>query len=163
MPRARLSLALLIAVTGPALAQQAPAPEPTTEGEAGLGSLLAPRRAQSTQPRSELDRIAEQLEALAARRDAAVAQDSLERGRAAVDRARQARAAGDEAGAERATQIAWAAVSLASRQLARDHARRELAAAKRRVATAQAERERVRAELEQLKQRLAALRAQEAP
>ncbi|MDD9938644.1 MAG: hypothetical protein OXT09_33850, partial [Myxococcales bacterium] len=44
MPRARLSLALLIAVTGPALAQQAPAPEPTTEGEAGLGSLLAPRR-----------------------------------------------------------------------------------------------------------------------
>jgi len=82
--------------------------------------------------------IGRRIDALAARRGVQqVAGDTLGQARRALARAAELEAAGRTVEAQRASQIAWAALLLASRQWAWSEERGALRAARRRVSAAQ--------------------------
>jgi hypothetical protein len=89
---------------------------------------------------------------------------ALEHARNALSRAERLHEAGQLPAAERARQIAWAALSLASRQIARAREREALARARRRLAAAEARAARSRAALEQaMRQRARAVASEQEP
>jgi hypothetical protein len=128
--------------------------------DAHLGSLFGkPPQAQPAGPDPDLAAIAAELDALAKRPDAAVAAGAIEQGRVAVATAATL-APRDAAAAQRAKQIAWAALSLASRRIAAAEGARAAADADRRAEAAEAERARAADALNDARARLAALRAE---
>jgi hypothetical protein len=119
---------------------------------ARLGGLFAPP-ALGAGREPEVAEISALVGQLARNADVRVARAALDRARAALARARAATLAGDQPGATRAKQSAWAALGLASRQLA-------LAAAKRAKIVAELRAQRAERARRDAEQRLA--RAQQA-
>jgi len=144
-------LALLWA--GAAEGQQAPAPQDQDQdqdqrdGSAKLGSLLSPRTESPPSPTPEIDAIELRLRQLQGRRDAAHARQALEAAAAALASARKRRAASQPEATERAKQRAWAALTWASRLLARAQTAEELAATLRRAEAAERQAARAQKEL----------------
>lgn len=94
--------------------------------------------------------IARRLDGLEERHEARrYAGPAIDHGRLALRRAEELTRRGDLAGAERARQIAWAAYSLAARQLALAQERQALRAAARRLRHARERQRRAREALEQ--------------
>lgn len=92
-----------------------------------------------------------------------IASDAIRHARRALGRQRQLSGAGRLDAAERALNIAWAALTLASRKIARTLEEEALAEARRRRATAQQRAERARAALEDaMRQRAEAVARQRA-
>ena len=108
------------------------------------------------------EEIARRLDELEARHEARrYAGAAIDHGRLALRRAEELSERGDRAGAERATQIAWAAFSLASRQLALAQERQALRAAAARLRRAEQRSARAREALELAIERREELRAPE--
>jgi hypothetical protein len=131
----------------------------TAAADGNLGGLFGPApRAQPAGPVPELDAIAAELDALAKHPDAAVAAGPIEHGRIALAAARELQTK-DPAAAERAKQIAWAALSLAGRRIAIAESTRAAAAADLRAAAAEADRARTEQAVTEARARLEKLRA----
>ena len=109
--------------------------------------------------------VAERLRSLSGEpRAEELAGDALAHARRALARSRELGRGGRLDAAERARQIAWAALTLASRQIARSRAREALARARRRLTAAEARAERSREALEQaMRQRARSMEAELTP
>ena len=132
-----------------ALAQQRP--------DSSLGGLFG-KTAPPSPPaglHADLEQLAHRFDQLARRADAGIAASAIETGRQALNRARAQLVAGRMAEAQRATQIAWAALSLASRRVAAAAATKAAIEAELRAAAAAAQRARVEQELAAAKARVA--------
>lgn len=119
----------------------------SAQANVGVGAVLGPSSA-TREPFPEIAAIEAQLKELAARPDAHVASDLIDTSKRALQRARALATRGDTATAERAKQIAWAALSAASHTIARHHAELERAVVERRKVLAQAAAEAAREALE---------------
>lgn len=109
------------------------------------------------------DEIADRLDELESRHEARrYAGAAIDHARLALRRGEELAGRGDRAGAERARQIAWAAFSLASRQLALAQERQALRAAAARLRRAEQRSVRAREALELAIERRDELRAPEA-
>lgn len=104
-------------------AQEAPGP--------GVGPLLTPPRT-PVDPFPDLVELEVRAQELASRPDANVVAELIETARQALVRARVLREGQQVQAAERAKQVAWAALAAASHRLALHHEERELSAAMRR-------------------------------
>ncbi len=125
-----------------------------------LGRLFGGSAARAPAGRRYSTEIAARLDMLARRADAGPARTAIAHGRRALQRVRAAVARGDERGAERALQIAWAALSLATHRLAAAQAAQARAGAERRAVEAERERTRAREMLVEAQRKLAAARAE---
>ena len=136
VPRAIQVIALwtLLSPTLPVGAQHA---EPQqSDGAQKLRALLGARKAAPVYP--DLDRLERELAEVQGRPGAAsIASDALRLGWECLARARRLRRAGKSQASERQKSLAHAALLLASRQVAREHTRRELRVAQRRAAAAE--------------------------
>jgi hypothetical protein len=147
-----MKLAYALAVLLPASLSHAQEPRGTRS--ASLSGLLGAAPAgRSAQP--ELETARRELALLSARRDAPLAAEALRLAGGALARAVAARAEGRADVAERKLQLAWAALTLASRQLAAATAAHERAAAERRASRAEAELRAEQSALEQVRARRA--------
>lgn len=114
-----------------------------------FGLAIAPLAlAQDGPSAPTLEAIEARLSAIEEQPDAEVAARAIEHGRLAIARARVRTSAQEAPSAERARQIAWAALALAGRQVERAREAAALAAAERRLAEAEARARRARGVLE---------------
>lgn len=123
-----------------------------------IGQLLAGPRTSHAPPEPEPAQIARRLAELERRPDGAAARSAIAAGVQALERARARLAAGDRDGAARATQVAWAALSLATQRVAAAAQQTARLAAERRAQQAEERLEEARARLARTKARLAGTR-----
>jgi len=149
-------------------AQAPQSPPPTGRAESlgalfgGPGSSADAAADPATRADHDPERVdlARRLAVLAGRPDAQLVRLAIEHGRRALGAASVALRDGQPKAARRAKQIAWAALDLAARVLARDSAQKAERAAQRRAVTAEQARDEQRRAFVLLQQRLVAARSE---